>query len=420
MTITIHRGTHQIGACVTEYSYDDWHLFVDYGEELPGTPKTGPLKIEHLTKGDLSKSALLITHYHGDHIGYITELPDEIPIYMGEVGREIQSNFSKHLSYVDKLKDKMNKMLERLETVNTFKAGVDFIIGPFCIMPITMDHSAFDAYAFKISTDKASAFHTGDFRTHGFRSKKFPKLIKSYIGKADYVVCEATNVTKEEEIIPERELQQQFINEFKANKGNIVYVATTNVDRIFSLYHAALKARRQFYVDWYQKGIMDVVVERDPLWTKSELYQYGKSKPEILRSTPKYRVFKANKIFKDCLQQKGYVLIARANKKFDNLIKKIPGEKVKYLSMWEGYVTKGNESYREDLVKSLGDDYKLMHTSGHCDMNKLEELFELLKPKGIIPIHTNDPEAFAKRFGEKWNVILLNDGESIEAGASNK
>lgn len=55
MNIEIHRGTHQIGGCVTEYEHDGWHLFVDYGEELPGGPKTGDLQVEGLTKGDLSK-----------------------------------------------------------------------------------------------------------------------------------------------------------------------------------------------------------------------------------------------------------------------------------------------------------------------------------------------------------------------------
>ena len=48
MKITIHRGTNQIGGCVTEYEYKGWHLFVDYGEELPGGPKTGELQVEGL------------------------------------------------------------------------------------------------------------------------------------------------------------------------------------------------------------------------------------------------------------------------------------------------------------------------------------------------------------------------------------
>ena len=97
MKITIHRGTDQIGGCVTEYEHDGWRLFVDYGEQLLGSQKTGPLEIEGLTKGDLSKSALLITHYHGDHIGCIKDLPDTIPIYMGEMGRNIQLALSEHL-----------------------------------------------------------------------------------------------------------------------------------------------------------------------------------------------------------------------------------------------------------------------------------------------------------------------------------
>lgn len=54
MRITIHRGTEQIGGCVTEYEHKGWRLFVDYGEQLPGTVKSDKLLgIEGLTKGEL-------------------------------------------------------------------------------------------------------------------------------------------------------------------------------------------------------------------------------------------------------------------------------------------------------------------------------------------------------------------------------
>ena len=118
MNIKIHRGTHQIGGCVTEYEYDGWHLFVDYGEELPGGPKTGDLQVEGLTKGDISKSALLITHYHGDHIGSIPKLPKELPIYMGDLGLKIQTILSDHLKTV---RPEHEAMLEHLKSVkNSF------------------------------------------------------------------------------------------------------------------------------------------------------------------------------------------------------------------------------------------------------------------------------------------------------------
>ena len=127
MKITIHRGTHQIGGCVTEYEHEGWHLFVDYGEELSGSPKSGDLLVESLTHGDLSKSALLITHNHGDHIGRITMLPKDLPIYMGKVGRAIQMQLSRHLKNVD---SKHEEMLERLSPsnpfLNVFEAGKPF------------------------------------------------------------------------------------------------------------------------------------------------------------------------------------------------------------------------------------------------------------------------------------------------------
>lgn len=39
MKITIHRGTNQIGGSVTEYEVNGWHLFIDYGEQLPAWPQ---------------------------------------------------------------------------------------------------------------------------------------------------------------------------------------------------------------------------------------------------------------------------------------------------------------------------------------------------------------------------------------------
>ena len=405
MKIRIHRGTHQIGGCVTEYEHEGWRLFVDYGEPLPGEDKTD-LHIEGLTYGDLSKSALLITHYHGDHVGRITKLPDELPIYIGKIGREIQQVLSNHLKSVDK---RHELMLEKLERANTFNSGESFAIGPFTIMPVTVDHSAFDAYAFKIEADGVKAFHTGDFRTHGFRSKKFPKLLETYIGEVDYLVCEATNVRQPDKTnLSERVIQRNFESRFRENKGNIVYLSSTNIDRLFALYHAALKAGRPFLVDQYQKQVMDIIVNSDPIWGKAELYQYGKYEPKVL--IQENNEFTVNDAFIDFLNLKGFVLIARADQKFDNLIEKLPGEKKKYLSMWEGYVKEG-VAYNKDLEKSLGDDYEYIHTSGHCDMESLKKVAEQLNPKAIIPIHTDDPDGFVKYFSDEWPVLQLNDGE---------
>ena len=409
MKITVHRGTDQIGGCVTEYEHKGFRLFVDYGEQLPGAKKSGLLEIEGLTKGDLSKSALLITHYHGDHIGCIDRIPAEIPIYIGEMGREIQLVLSQHLASVDGLH---KNIIARLEQASTFTPGTPFPCGPFTIMPVVVDHSAFDAYAFKIEADGVKVLHTGDFRTHGFRSGRLSEMIEQYVGQVDYVVCEGTNVARPNATsVAEWQLQKEFEGFFRENKGNVVYVASTNIDRIFALYHAALRAGRPFYVDAYQHRIMDVVVKNKHVWSKSKLYKYGQYEPTKLLF--ENGEFKVKDEFKDFLDKKGYVLIARANPRFNKLIDQMSGEKVRYLSMWKGYLDKAKDAYNEELAEALGKDYKYLHTSGHCDMDSLRDFFAMLQPKAIIPIHTDQPEEFAKLFCDKWPVIRLHDGESI-------
>ena len=117
-------------------------------------------------------------------------------------------------------------------------------------MPVTVDHSAFDAYAFKVEAGGVSAFHTGDFRTHGFRSGRLSDVIEKFVGKVDYVVCEATNVSRPLAASQsEHDLQKEYQELFKENKGNVVYASSTNIDRLFGLYHAAKNAGRVFIID---------------------------------------------------------------------------------------------------------------------------------------------------------------------------
>ena len=414
MKITVHRGSNQIGGCVTEYECNGWKLFVDYGEQLPGAPMSDKkLEIDGLTCGDIRKSALLITHYHGDHIGKITELPVELPIYMGKMAKGIASELANHLSTVS---EEHRRMAERLNNVFTFTAGEQFSFGEFNILPIVIDHSAFDAYAFCIETKELKVFHTGDFRTHGFRGGKLPKVIEKYVGRADYIVCEATNVNRPDTaLMSEQELQKEFEKAFTENKYNVVYVSSTNIDRLFGMYHAAIRAHRPFYVDAYQMHIMDIVAGRDSIWGKSSLYKYKEGR-EPRKLFQRGAEFVVNDKFIDFVSEHGYVIVARQGERFDNLMNQLPGEgRVKYLSMWNGYLDESKAAYNPAFAKSVGGEYRYMHTSGHCDMKSLEDLITELDPKAIIPIHTDNPRAFADLFCNKWPVILLNDGEYFSA-----
>ena len=46
MTITIHRGTNQIGGCITEISSSQARIIIDMGDELPSDAQKTDIEIE--------------------------------------------------------------------------------------------------------------------------------------------------------------------------------------------------------------------------------------------------------------------------------------------------------------------------------------------------------------------------------------
>ena len=71
MQVIIHRGTHQIGGCVTEIkSEKGTRIAIDIGENLPTISENEKteMEVEGLTKGKANFDAVFVTHYHGDHI----------------------------------------------------------------------------------------------------------------------------------------------------------------------------------------------------------------------------------------------------------------------------------------------------------------------------------------------------------------
>ena len=91
MNIIIHRGTHQIGGSAIEISTASTRIILDFGNELSLDEKYTPinLDIDGVTKGILDCDGIVISHYHMDHLGQLTSALPEIPLYMGELSKEV-------------------------------------------------------------------------------------------------------------------------------------------------------------------------------------------------------------------------------------------------------------------------------------------------------------------------------------------
>jgi ribonuclease J len=329
------------------------------------------------------------------------------------------------LSYIPDAKeaDKHKKIIERTETINVFEALQQIKIGEITVTPLFTDHSAFDAYMFIVEAEEKRILHTGDFRGHGFRKKGLIPMLKKYAKDIDYIICEGSNILRPSVTIQtEQELQKEFENKFKTNKYNFVFVSSTNIDRIFALYHAAKRAGRCFVCDDYQMKILKIVSKNHKERSVFYNMNYGQ------RTLSSGRVFELKKRggqpfsfggnLKPYLDNHGFCMIIRSNPAFKPLLDeytKYADMKI-YYSMWKGYIDSKNPAFNDSTANFFKPyEIEFMHTSGHADIETLKNLFDIVNPKcGIIPIHTEAPEKFNELFSPH-KIIPIEDGKSFEA-----
>ena len=93
MEVKILKGTNQIGGCITEIkSNKGTKIIIDFGEDLPDDNVNSHCEnpnIDGLTVGNKQYDAVFITHSHGDHIGLINYILDDIPIYVEPISKKI-------------------------------------------------------------------------------------------------------------------------------------------------------------------------------------------------------------------------------------------------------------------------------------------------------------------------------------------
>jgi ribonuclease J len=391
MSITIHRGANHIGGCVTEISTEKARVFIDLGADLTDDKEKAysEIIIDGLTAGNTQKSHLLLTHYHEDHIGRITQAIPGISIHIGETAKKIAIEKTRRLA---KIEPKYAKELEYLEKAKTFKPKDILEFEDIKVTAFMTDHSAFDAYSFLIEANGKRIFYTGDFRMHGLRGVKMLKknFFGKYVKDIDYLICEGTNISRKEKAKTEYELMQDAKKLFAKYKSIFILCSSTNIDRIFAFYNAykeMYKGKRPFICDEYQEKVLKIISENHGEKSKSEFKS-------------KFYNYEPNKTLSP---NNGYCGLIRCNFKGKKILEEQfkPGKSLIIYSMWEGYLDEKNPARDEKLIEFLKPykgKYKCLHTSGHADVKTIQNVVNTIKPKHIIPIHTENREEFKKLF----------------------
>ncbi len=385
MIVDIHRGQNQIGGSIIELSTANTRIIFDVGLELDETEEVKVPDIEGLFYGDRQYDAVFISHYHADHMGLLSRVLDGTPIYMGQTAYKMVCAASKY----------MCKPVGYL--ANFIKNQCPISIGDFTITPILCDHSAYDAYMFLIAAEGKTILYSGDFRANG---RLESDMFFHELPTVDALIIEGTTLSRIEQRdnIQEEHLERIAVEYLKKHKGPaFIVMSAMNIDRLITARNIADQTGRIFLEDLYTAEIAaasgnDRIIPNPE--NRIRVFMTGGDKQyEHLLS------FGDAKIGKKQIAAAPFVMCVRPTmqsylSKLNEICSFEDG--VLFYGMWKGYLEKPNMKSFINFMRMKGVQMHILHTSGHADEKTIERLIETVRPKIIIPVHTENPLWFRK------------------------
>lgn len=406
--LTIHRGTQEIGGTCIELQSEDTRILLDLGLPLSSMEEDSKredykLDIKGLyDEGKPDIEAIFITHAHQDHFGLLEFIHPEIPVYLSKTAYDIltkilpllgQGDYS-HLNF---------KVIEAEKPVK---------MGNFEVIAYKVDHSIVDAMAFEIKFKDKKILYTGDLRFHG--RKSYLSMNLSKIKDVDYLLMEGSTLGREDQSQPtEDEVMLKMAEHFKSDKLTIVSFSVQNLDRFISVYKACLKAKKTLVIDPYTaytletyKEVGNNIPQAD--WNNIAVYFVRNSITEKLAETNELYKYKGAKISIEEIIANPEKYVIKDNFKItEKLLEHFSIDDLQLIySLWEGYLQKPSH------IDPLKNNLIHCHTSGHANTESLQKFVNQIKPKQLIPIHTEEADKYMTLFNNP--VLMLKDGKSYQ------
>lgn len=420
MQLTIHRGTREIGGSCVELQTKNARILIDFG--LPLSKERLSDAVQKKSKEQLLKErllpdieglyekpdfdAILISHAHQDHYGLLSFVHPDIPIFMSRGTKELID-----ISYT------FNQSNCNLKNIGVVEAWKSFEVKDVKVTPYLVDHSGFDAMAFLIEAEGKKIFYSGDFRGHGRKKILFDALIKKPIKNVDYLIMEGTMISREnEKYRTEEDVEKELVRLLKSN-GNLTFLSCSsqNIDRIVSAYRACLKTDTLLVLDPYTAYILYMLKD---IAKGLPQYDWGRNMriffipnkyTDKVLNEKKMHHFRKAKITKEEAFSLKSKMLVKDSYMMRNIFKnkRLLKDVSVIFSQWEGYLDDIKGFWDKNAVKIIQ-----LHVSGHAYVEDLVRFAKAIKPKHIIPIHTEKAGKFKELF--ESNILLLEDGKKVE------
>jgi ribonuclease J len=329
---------------------------------------------------------VLISHPHQDHYGLLEETPAHWPVYSGAATERLMQLTA----------GIFGQPMQR--DFRSWTTGQANQIGPFKVTPYLTDHSAFDAHMLLIEAAGKRVLYSGDFRTHGRKSKLVERLMGLPPADIDVLLMEGTNLGSDKPCITETDLEHDYVELFRSTKGRVfVAWSAQNIDRTVTLYRACLKTKRTLVIDLYTAEVLDVLAEHGRIpqldWASikvvitsafSRLYKRKGDEAFVTRMA-------GNGISAKALAQspEKWVVMVRPSliKDYEPAGVSPTADDAWSYAMWRGYLKNEDGQRLQNWFDQGGATAKHLHTSGHASPSDLRAFANAMKPKTMVPIH---------------------------------
>ena len=378
-------GSEQIGMNANLYQFNDQWILVDLGIAFPDETQIGVdillPDFDFIKKIKNKLLGVFLTHAHEDHYGAIQYFADEIncPIWGSEftlamLKRKLIDNGSK------------NKL-----TLKHYPKKSSIRLNEFEINAIQNSHSVPQSISLLIKTKKNIIFHTGDWKFKGAKNlKEIPFINKLKILKnsnISTIISDSTN-SMINGYTPSENYAHNGLNKIiSKSKGMIIITCfSSNISRIKSILEIAKTNEKKVCILGRAikrsiEAAIDVgLIEKNyTFYSINEIEKFSKQNLIVISSgsqgEPNSSLTRiaSGKIEKIKLDDKDSIIFSS---------KKIPGNERKISKVEYMFMEKNVSIFNEENDKSI-------HVSGHPCKDEIFDMYTILKPKSVIPVHGN-------------------------------
>ncbi len=390
-------GTEEVGRNCSFVEHKGQILIIDLGFTFPEVDSFGidyliP-NFSYLKKNKSKIIGVVITHGHLDHTGAIPYILPEIgfpPVYTGRFANALIKNRLKEF--------KLEKKVKTIDIVRNRK----FRLGNFDITFIGVTHSIPDSHSIFVETSSGNLLFSGDYKIDKSPAnepetdyEKFKEIGK----KTDIAFMESTNSFEVGKCLPEAEVRENIEDVIKKAKGRVVVASFSSlVSRIHSVFTIAQKTNRKVVL--LGRSVNDVVkIAREQ--------GYINVPDNILLSEKNFKNYQDNQLLFVSTGSQGerHAALNRISlnehkwfkaKKNDLIIlsaSEIPGNTLKISAMTDRLIKLGVDILKANMQE--------IYESGHGLQEDMRIMYEMIKPKYIVPVHGN----MTMRYKNKKNLI---------------